>query len=204
MRFFPKYKRDSEVLEAMLAKGEHDTQDFKLSVPALDKIARTLAAFANGSGGRLLIGVNDTAAPVGTDTEEAMHLLFDAAENYCDPPVDLKFIVHEIDDVEILEAQVLKSLKRPHAAPDEKGHWQIYVRKGDQTLLATVKSKHPFSREDRSRLIGWVKQHRSITKAEAAELLKCKPEEAAEILEQMVAEGIFVSSVARRGAYKLR
>ena len=47
------------VLLKYISQGEHQTQDFKFEIDDQKKIARTLAAFGNANGGRLLIGVKD-------------------------------------------------------------------------------------------------------------------------------------------------
>ena len=44
-------------IEELISQGEHQQQDFKFEVSDSKKIARTLSAFANTDGGRLLIGV---------------------------------------------------------------------------------------------------------------------------------------------------
>ncbi len=46
-------------LNELIAQGEHVQQDFKFRIDDQRKIARTLCAFANTKGGRLLIGVKD-------------------------------------------------------------------------------------------------------------------------------------------------
>ena len=46
-------------IEALIEQGEHQQLDFKFEVSDSKKIARTLSAFANTDGGRLLIGVKD-------------------------------------------------------------------------------------------------------------------------------------------------
>ena len=45
-------------VQQMIEEGEQ-TQDFKMRIDDAAKIARTLVAFANTDGGRLLIGVKD-------------------------------------------------------------------------------------------------------------------------------------------------
>ena len=60
MRFNPEIKYDTEELEQLISKGEGVQQDFKQSISSSRKIARTLAAFANNRGGKLLIGVKDS------------------------------------------------------------------------------------------------------------------------------------------------
>ena len=47
------------MLHHLIAQGEHQQQDFKYEISDVRKIARTLSAFANTDGGRLLIGVKD-------------------------------------------------------------------------------------------------------------------------------------------------
>jgi len=46
-------------LRKLIAEGENQHLDFKYCVSDSRKIARTLSAFANSDGGRLLIGVRD-------------------------------------------------------------------------------------------------------------------------------------------------
>jgi predicted HTH transcriptional regulator len=202
MRFYPTYKQGWEDLESMIAEGEHGAQDFKQSVPAKEKIARTLAAFANAKGGRLLVGINDRGEIVGTDVEQEMHELHDAAELYCDPPVDLEFIVHEEDGLEVLEAKVLRSLRKPHAAQDEKGAWQLYVRNGDQTMLAGVSleqdsSALALSSEDRDALLRHVRNHGSISLDEAAAILRTNRKKASEYLGILLQEGLLEEQLKR-------
>ena len=49
----------------MIAEGEHQQQDFKTRIDDSRKIARTLVAFANADGGRMLIGVKDNGTVSG-------------------------------------------------------------------------------------------------------------------------------------------
>ena len=49
-------------LRKMIAEGEHLQQDFKYCINDSRKIARSLAAFANSNGGRLLLGILGAAA----------------------------------------------------------------------------------------------------------------------------------------------
>jgi hypothetical protein len=72
---------------------------------------------------------------VGCDAEQEMYMLHEAAEHFCDPPVDLDFILHEENDKTVVEAKVKKSLKKPHLAQDDHDIWKIYVRKDDKTMF---------------------------------------------------------------------
>ena len=53
-----------------ISEGEHLKQDFKMRIDDAQKIARSLVAFANTSGGRLLIGVKDNGNVCGVRPEE--------------------------------------------------------------------------------------------------------------------------------------
>ena len=203
MRFTPEYVEGWEALREMLVKGEHAEQDFKRSIAAKEKIAKTLAAFANGNGGRLLVGIDDNGHITGTDTEEAMYLLYEAAEHFCDPPVDLDFVVHEEDGTEVLEVTVLRSLKKPHAAKDEKGEWQVYVRLGDETI-ATAAERPAFrqrkiTEQERKAIAAWLKKMGSITLEEGTKLLAVPKSETKYLLEQLLSEGVLVKKT--RGSF---
>ncbi len=138
MRFDPVIKYDTEPLERLIDKGEGVQLDFKQSINNQKKIARTLAAFANNRGGKLLVGVRDNGELIGCDAEEEMYMLYEAAEHFCDPPVDISFTIYEtIDDLVVLEAEIINSLRKPHFALDEHDEWQLYMRSNDKTMLAS-------------------------------------------------------------------
>jgi predicted HTH transcriptional regulator len=54
----------------LIAEGENDTLDFKKTISSASKIAKTMTAFANHKGGRLLVGVNDNKTISGTRSED--------------------------------------------------------------------------------------------------------------------------------------
>jgi hypothetical protein len=71
-----------------IADGEGARQEFKRGLPGSDKVARTLAAFANSKGGLLLIGVEDGGQVVGVPApEEACAELQEIAATHVDPPL---------------------------------------------------------------------------------------------------------------------
>ena len=75
-------------LEKMILEGEHQQQDFKYFLNDAKKIARTLAAFANTDGGRLLVGVKDNGKVVGLKhKDEEVYVVEAAANVFCMPAV---------------------------------------------------------------------------------------------------------------------
>ena len=50
---------DKRYIQSLINEGEHQQQDFKYRVEDAVKLAKSVSAFANTDGGRLLIGVRD-------------------------------------------------------------------------------------------------------------------------------------------------
>jgi len=136
MRFEPEIRYDMDALDLLISIGEGVQLDFKQGISNAKKIARTLVAFANHKGGKLLIGVQDNGNIIGCDTEEEMYMIYEAAKHFCNPPIDFSFVVFESEEgVAVLEVMVLQSFNKPHFALNDKNEWSLYIREGDKTLL---------------------------------------------------------------------
>jgi predicted HTH transcriptional regulator len=135
----------SELL-VLLANGEGERLEFKLTLTHPHKIARTLVAFANTGGGTVLVGVLDNGRPVGVRDAFEERYAFRQAQLLTDPEIPLL-----LDEIELLNAppgstnadvvvraQILESARKPHrvnvrphgATPD----WRVYVRSGAQSV----------------------------------------------------------------------
>ncbi len=136
MKFEYRQKDDESTLQDLISEGEHQTQDFKYAVNDSKKIARSLSAFANTDGGRLLLGVKDNGRVVGVKSDEEYYMIETASTMYCKPPVNFETFVWEEDGKTVLEINVPKSGQKPHKAPDKEGNYKVYVRVNDQNLLA--------------------------------------------------------------------
>ena len=78
-------------LQMLIEQGEHQQQDFKYKVEDAPKLARSVSAFANTDGGRLLIGVRDDGFIHGVRSEEETFMMHAAAFKYCTPPPVIQF-----------------------------------------------------------------------------------------------------------------
>ena len=120
----------------LIEEGEHQKLDFKFEISDARRIARSLVAFANTQGGRLLIGVKDNGAIAGVRSEEEYYMLEAAAKMYCKPPVEFQSKEWTLNNKTVLEIIVPKSPLKPHYAETKEGKWLVYIRVADQNLLA--------------------------------------------------------------------
>ena len=70
---------NAQYIYNLIAQGEHVRQDFKYEISDARKIARSVSAFANTEGGRLLVGVNDNGKIAGVRSEEEIYMIEAAA-----------------------------------------------------------------------------------------------------------------------------
>lgn len=126
----------SNYIRRLIQQGEHQTQDFKYCISDSKKIARSLVAFANTDGGRLLIGVKDNGRIAGVRTDEEYYMVESAAKLYSKPPVGFTTRQHAVEGKTVLEVMVEPSKDKPHFARDEEGKWWAYFRKDDENRLA--------------------------------------------------------------------
>jgi predicted HTH transcriptional regulator len=120
----------------LIEQGEHQQQDFKYCISDSRKIARTLVAFANTDGGRLLVGVKDNGRIAGVRSDEEYYMIDSAAKMYSKPAIEFTTRQHLVEGKSVLEVIVEPSDERPHFALDDEGKWWAYFRKDDENRLA--------------------------------------------------------------------
>jgi predicted HTH transcriptional regulator len=126
----------SHHIQNLIAQGEHQQLDFKFEISDARRIARTLVAFANTDGGRLLIGVKDNGAIAGMRSDEEFYMVEAAAKMYCRPQVEFDLKEWTVNGKKVLEIIIKKSAQKPHFAAHKDGKWLVYIRVKDQNLLA--------------------------------------------------------------------
>ena len=128
---------DKRYLLSMIREGEHQQQDFKYRVADACKLAKSVSAFANTDGGRLLIGVRDDGHLSGVRSEEEIYMMHQAAYKYCKPEASIKFDTYHAEGRTIVIATVPPSSKRPVCAQDEEGRMRAYIRINDENIVAS-------------------------------------------------------------------
>lgn len=132
-----KERRGEAYIQKLIKEGEHQQQDFKFEISDVCKIAKSLSAFANTDGGRLLIGVKDNGKIAGVRSEEEQYMIQAAAELYCTPPVVYEMTTYIVEGKQVLLADIKQTEKRPVYAKCEDGKLLAYVRIADENILAT-------------------------------------------------------------------
>ncbi|MEH6308389.1 ATP-binding protein [Olivibacter sp. CPCC 100613] len=124
-------------LKATILQGEGEQLDFKNKISNENKIAKTLVAFANNKGGKLLIGVADDGHIIGVKNEDEERFILErAAYRYCKPAIEIKFDETFVDDKLVLIAEIPESDLKPHYALGDDGKWWVYIRVKDKSILA--------------------------------------------------------------------
>lgn len=142
MSFFSTFARmkaltDTDYIHALIVQGEHQQQDFKFEISDARKIARTISAFSNTHGGRLLIGIKDNGKIAGIQSEEEAYMIEAAAQMYSSPEVSYSMQTYVAENKQVLVVQIDESKNKPVYAKDETGKLLAYVRVKDENILAT-------------------------------------------------------------------
>ena len=126
----------SHYLTKLIQEGEHQQLDFKYCISDSRKIAKSLVAFANTDGGRLLIGVKDNGNIIGVRSDEEYYMVESAAKIYSKPEINFETRQHLVDAKTVLEVIIGPSKDKPHFARDHRGKWLAYFRQNDENKLA--------------------------------------------------------------------
>lgn len=124
---------------ALIAEGESKTLEFKRELPKNEQIAKTMVAFANTSGGRLLIGVADNGEIIGIDENHIIELkdkLYASLFEKITPSIAPNIYTVNINDVLILVIEIDRGQLLPYAVKIKESQSQIYIRIGASNRIA--------------------------------------------------------------------
>lgn len=124
-------------IQRLIDEGEHMHQDFKFAISDARKIARSISAFANNDGGRLLIGVKDNGRIAGVRNEEDIFVVEQAAEMYCTPPQSINVGAFTVEaGAVVFKVEIDKAPRRPVMVKEAAGELKAYYRVRDENILA--------------------------------------------------------------------
>jgi len=203
-------------LKKLIAGGENQQLDFKYCISDSRKIARTLSAFSNSNGGKLLIGVRDNGSIAGIRTDEEIYMVDTAVHLFCRPEIDYTVKQHVTDGKTILEIDVARGDKRPDQVKDEDGRWLTYFRNDDQNLLANKIMLQVWKKEEKrtgvmvrfskteNALMNYLKINGSITLSKFRKLAKIPSHKAEAILANLIVFKVLLMKPSEKGfSYEL-
>ena len=187
-------------LDELIEQGEHTRLEFKRQLSSSHRIARTLAAFANTSGGTLLVGVNDSGKIVGVPSEfREMEKIEEATDRLIEPALTISYETLVPDGRMVLIIRVSESDEKPHYVVDEASKRTIYVRAKDKSVptnkliitpdMANIELiRSPMART----LIQYLRKNDHITADKFARLINISDYRAGKLLRQLAERGLLI------------
>lgn len=129
------------MLSKEIRKGESDTLEFKRTLPPMDrKVLKTIVAFANGEGGKIIFGIDDkTREIVGVDREQRARLqdsITDMISNNCSPQIFPIYTWVEMEGKSLFVVEIPISHNCPYYMTSEGVNKGTYVRVDATTRVA--------------------------------------------------------------------
>ncbi len=121
--------------------GESENIEFKSEIPAKsEKYMKTVVAFANGKGGKLVFGVeNGTWTVTGFSKEEVfqkMDAITNAIFDSCEPKITPSIAVQEIDGKAVIVVEIIPGMQRPYYIKSQGIMDGTYIRVAGTTRHA--------------------------------------------------------------------
>jgi len=138
-------------IQSLINQGEHLKQDFKFEISDVKKIAKTLVAFSNTEGGKLLVGVKDNGKIAGIRSEEEIYMIEAAASLNCKPEVAFSARKWVVNGKTILEVDIPKGDKKPYLAKADANKWLAYLRVKDENFLVNAIQLRVWENENRKK-----------------------------------------------------
>lgn len=198
----------------LILQGEGTSLDFKKTITSTEKIAKSLVAFANNQGGKLLIGVADDGTIKGVKSEdEEKYMINKAAHQFCRPAIEPTFEEIYVDDKLVLVVSIEESDLKPHYALDENKRWWVYFRIKDKSILASkiIVDVLKKDRKETGQLIVYGDQEKKlfqylaeegrITLSQFSKLIRSSNRQAQKILVNLILTGVLQPHTSEKEEY---
>jgi predicted HTH transcriptional regulator len=119
-------------IKSIPPEGPED--EWKEKVPRPNRMARTLAAFSNGTGGRIWVGMRDDGQPLGVPNFDTVRRAMNEAAALVDPAPQISF--HRVslgDGRSLLRVDVRSGSEGPYCVVGREGERVAYLRNRDIT-----------------------------------------------------------------------
>jgi len=129
-------KYNSKDVYFWLRDGEGQQLDYKHAITNPQKIAKTLVAFSNSRGGKLLIGIDDNKDIIGANEEQEKYQILKACKEFCFPAIEVDFTLLLINKQKVLIVEVDEHKAKPIYWLSKKNEKIVYIRSKDKSILA--------------------------------------------------------------------
>ena len=124
-----------------IINGESDNVEFKEILPKnSEKYVKTVVAFANGQGGKLIVGVNDETRQIeGVNSDilfQVMDKIANSISDLCEPQVVPEIEPYTINNKTVIVISVSPGANRPYYIKSKGKEHGTYIRVGATTRLA--------------------------------------------------------------------
>ena len=172
---------DKQYLLELIGQGEHQQQDFKYKIQDAYKLAISVSAFANTSGGRLLIGVRDDGELSGVHSEEEIYMMHKAAYECCRPESEISFKTCHAEGHTIVIATVPPAVHKPVCALAPDGSETAYIRIKDENVVASPVLIEMWKQEQREENI----MPYTDTESRLMEMMRLNPHEPLHVISKI-------------------
>lgn len=198
-------------IKSLILQGEGVMLDFKKTITNNEKIAKSLVAFANNKGGKLLIGVADDGTIKGVKSEEEeKYMILKSAHQFCKPALEPYFEEVYVDNKLVLVANIPESDTKPHYALDDQKKWWAYIRIDDKSVLASRIILEVLKQDQKSnsvmisysdnekKLLEYLAENERITLKEFSKLLRSSYRKAQKVLVNLILTNVIKSHTTEK------
>ena len=141
-------------IKEIVKNGENKTIEFKEIIPHSKKISQTAVAFANGAGGKILIGITDDRKIVGIDEKQDIFKIIDDLNTIiydsCYPNINADIYTENKDNKTILVIEVFPGNLKPYYIKSMGKENGVYIRVGASNRKASYENILELERQRRN------------------------------------------------------
>ncbi len=139
-----------EVID-LIKHGESKTLEFKELLPKGNKLSRTVVAFSNTAGGKIIIGVDDKRNLIGISDDEDIFKIIDTVNSMiydnCFPQINFNVYAETIENKTIIIIEIFLGREKPYYLKKEGINSGVYIRVGAMNRKAELQNIISMERE---------------------------------------------------------
>lgn len=140
------------ILAEQIQKGESKTLEFKEALPKNNSIAKTVIAFSNTSGGKLIIGVNDQREIIGINGDDLFEMqdkIVSIIADNSSPGIIPELYSVNIENKLVLVVEVVRGNLKPYFLKSQGKGDGTYIRIGATNRIADLDTIAELERQRR-------------------------------------------------------